>query len=625
MMKHMNELKAAATFTGAPDPLRGMEPYKALHDQAKNTIEQVAARVNGGSRKPQNGLFNQIPRGPSAAPIARGAHLVGPKPPQGAGGAAAVQRSMAGMGGGSAQQPQNANNWQNKAQNLGKPVLNQFTPRGTVQPPGGVTPGQTTSTPKSSTNSGYIPKTVQPRGGLRVTKPAGPTNDYKPPVGGGGGGGFTINQRTVNSGKANTDGTYERGLVNELCAPGGMKPVPPADKLEIFVRNCRNIPADIIAPLLLAKLSEDSYQVQLKALCVVEALCKQEGCEDYLEYFKENQEEIAELGIKGNKAVAKKADSVIVLIERGGEDEPEEEEEPDQPPPPPRRTAPVQQQQVAAEPEPEVDLMAMAGDDGGDGGGDLFNIMPTETEAPPAPEVEAENMFDGLTTEVVNKSVIDNFNFDQIPPTNVPTANPSGDVFGDIDFGGATSMTMNAAPTTTTSSHTNVMSSDTGGGADAFSYFENVKPAAGPGRGRSRGSSAGIDMNAIPSYNPGGMSGYNMPPGGGMMNPGGMAPPPNRYGMNPGMPPQGYNMPPQNQYNPGMPPPNQYNMNLGMNPGMNPGMGYPGMPLQPGMNYGMPPQGMNYGMQQQGMMGVPPPQQQKPKPPDQFANLLGDF
>lgn len=596
----MPELKAASTFTGQPDPLRGMEPYKALHDQAHTTIEQVASRVNGGSRKPQNGLFNTI-KTTGNAPVARGAH-VGPA-------RGVVQpvapKTMTGMGNTTPVQQQPGNSWQNKAQNLGRQTLNVVTPR--VQP----SQGQVVSDQTSSSNTNYVPKPVGPRGMKPGQQPVAPVSQYKAPNGT-----FAITQKSVNSGKANTDGTYERGLVNELCAAGGMKPVPPADKLEIFVRNCRNISADVIAPLVLAKLSEDNYQVELKALCVIEALIKQEGCEDYLEYFKENQEEIAELGIKGNKAVMKKADNLLSLIERGGEDE-VEEEEPEDVPPPPRRTQPVQQELPPPEEEP-MDLMA-----GGDAGGDdLFSIV-QEQPAPAAPEVDSGNMFDGLTTETINQSVTENFDFNVIPPTNVAAA-PASDPFGDIDFGGATSMTMNTNPAP--SSHMSAMS-ESSGGADAFGYFDNVKPAGGR---KTRGSSANIDLNSIPSYTPQQNMGYGPPPGQYGMNPG--MPPPGQYGINPGMPPQGmtggygmnqqpggYNMPPQ-----GMPPPGQY----GMNPGMPPqGMGY-GMPPQGGMGYGMqqgmPPQGMGYGMNPG--MGMPPQQQAPPpKQPDQFANLLPDF
>jgi len=61
---------------------------------------------------------------------------------------------------------------------------------------------------------------------------------------------------SLTSSAAVADGSYEKNLVMELCPPGGLKPVPPADKLTQFCRNLPSLNADLICPVVLDCLED---------------------------------------------------------------------------------------------------------------------------------------------------------------------------------------------------------------------------------------------------------------------------------------------------------------------------------------------------------------------------------
>ena len=63
---------------------------------------------------------------------------------------------------------------------------------------------------------------------------------------------ITITQgHTPTTSGATTDGSYEKNLIMELCPPGGLKPVPPAEKLQDFIKAVPTLNADWICPVLL--------------------------------------------------------------------------------------------------------------------------------------------------------------------------------------------------------------------------------------------------------------------------------------------------------------------------------------------------------------------------------------
>jgi hypothetical protein len=77
------------------------------------------------------------------------------------------------------------------------------------------------------------------------------------------------------AGTATADGSYEKNLILELCPPGGLKAVPPADKLASFARAVPTLNADLISPALLDLIEEGQpWIIRAKALCVMETAVK---------------------------------------------------------------------------------------------------------------------------------------------------------------------------------------------------------------------------------------------------------------------------------------------------------------------------------------------------------------
>jgi hypothetical protein len=110
-----------------------------------------------------------------------------------------------------------------------------------------------------------------------------------------------------NTGGAATDGVYEHGLIEALCAPGGMRAMPPRDKLEQFVQQARTLEPECVCPLIEEKLYDEVWQVNTKALAVIEALCKNDQCAPYFDYFADNIDAINSLQHSNKASVRDKA------------------------------------------------------------------------------------------------------------------------------------------------------------------------------------------------------------------------------------------------------------------------------------------------------------------------------
>lgn len=120
-------------------------------------------------------------------------------------------------------------------------------------------------------------------------------------------------------GTAVSDGSYEKNLVMELCPAGGMKPVPPPDKLLNFAKAIPSLNADLICPVLLDCL-EDGHPwiMRAKALCVMET-CIQAGQRDdntnpYANFFYTCREEIEPLTTHPRAAIKDPARRVCALL-----------------------------------------------------------------------------------------------------------------------------------------------------------------------------------------------------------------------------------------------------------------------------------------------------------------------
>jgi hypothetical protein len=119
-------------------------------------------------------------------------------------------------------------------------------------------------------------------------------------------------------GTAVSDGTYEKNLIVELCPAGGMKAVPPPDKLANFKRAAPSLNPDLICPVLLDCIEEGQpWIIRAKALCVME-VCIQVGNgtdnNPYANFFHACHEEIAPLASHARAAVKEPAQRVLQLL-----------------------------------------------------------------------------------------------------------------------------------------------------------------------------------------------------------------------------------------------------------------------------------------------------------------------
>ena len=94
------------------------------------------------------------------------------------------------------------------------------------------------------------------------------------------------------AGAAATDGAYEQAMVAGLCEPGGLKPVPPEDKLRAFLQAAPTLAEDVIGVCLLEQLNRDEWQSRTKALMVVSALVGCASCPLHLVWWEEHEGDV---------------------------------------------------------------------------------------------------------------------------------------------------------------------------------------------------------------------------------------------------------------------------------------------------------------------------------------------
>jgi hypothetical protein len=85
------------------------------------------------------------------------------------------------------------------------------------------------------------------------------------------------------------DGEYERSLIDALCEPGGLKPIPPEQKLQEFLASATTLSPDVIGNCLLDILcnNEASWQSKIKALIVIANLSlSKNNCPNHSEWWK---------------------------------------------------------------------------------------------------------------------------------------------------------------------------------------------------------------------------------------------------------------------------------------------------------------------------------------------------
>lgn len=111
-----------------------------------------------------------------------------------------------------------------------------------------------------------------------------------------------------------SDGTREHALVSELCAAGGVRPIPPKDKLDAFVKSCRTLDAESVIGALNDKLQEDDSKTQLKALCVLDAILQVPQLDSYGDCLDSAPENLENLYQSKNSLVREKAQHVWKLL-----------------------------------------------------------------------------------------------------------------------------------------------------------------------------------------------------------------------------------------------------------------------------------------------------------------------
>lgn len=103
-------------------------------------------------------------------------------------------------------------------------------------------------------------------------------------------------------------------MVTALCGPGGMRAVPPKDKLDTFMKSAGTLDADIVGPILEEFLTNSAWQVQSKALTVIECLLKNSNCDHFFDYFEENYVEIESCTQSSKSVVRDRSVKVSVIM-----------------------------------------------------------------------------------------------------------------------------------------------------------------------------------------------------------------------------------------------------------------------------------------------------------------------
>jgi len=197
------------------------------------------------------------------------------------------------------------------------------------------------------------------------------------------------------SGTALEDGSYERNLIQELCAPGGLKPEPPPDKLKSFQNAIQSLNSDLICPALLDCLEDGQpWVMKAKALCVMEAcisLTYFKESNPYADFFHACKAEIEPLGIHPRQAIREPANRVLQILGIDASSAP-----------PPKQ--PVQQKPQPV--QPVADLLDFGSEE---------PPPPPPSEAPPV--APSNNIFANLST-----------------PSEAPPVAPSTNIFANLSI-----------------------------------------------------------------------------------------------------------------------------------------------------------------------------------------------
>ncbi|CCI45570.1 unnamed protein product [Albugo candida] len=216
---------------------------------------------------------------------------------------------------------------------------------------------------------------------------------------------------------AQSDGSYERNLISALCAPGGMRAVPPKDKMDAFLKSAITLDPEVVGPILEDCLADGQWTVVSKALTTIEALVKSDGCDGFFEYFADNSTEIEACARSEKNAIRDRAIRIIKVlgVSEGSESAYSKTH--------PETTSDVSQPQ----PQPQADLLGDFSQDSSSNS--LFSGLQTTSRSTPEPPTTSTetvtNMFGGLAIQT-NSQPANTPEPSVLPPVN-PNASASLD------------------------------------------------------------------------------------------------------------------------------------------------------------------------------------------------------
>ncbi len=128
----------------------------------------------------------------------------------------------------------------------------------------------------------------------------------------------TNNNESIGIGKAGnaaSDGEYERGLIEALCEPAGLKPVPPEDKLQAFLVSVITLSPEVVGNCLLDVLNSESWQSRSKALQVIQSIGKSRGCSKFIDWFTSNAaDDLLALLSDSKSSVRQQAEKTLKIL-----------------------------------------------------------------------------------------------------------------------------------------------------------------------------------------------------------------------------------------------------------------------------------------------------------------------
>jgi hypothetical protein len=214
------------------------------------------------------------------------------------------------------------------------------------------------------------------------------------------------------AGSAASDGTYEGGVIAGLCESGGMKAVPPQDKLATFLNTAPTLSPDVVGSCLLNQLNEDAWQTRVKALMVISSLALAKGCAAHKTWWcdPDRLEELRTVNQSDSKAsVRSQAGKTLRTLGEGGDA-------------PAAAAAP---RQASAAPQPQQTSMSLLDD--------------YDEPSAPASAAHAVTDFDPLGMQQQQPQTQTQPNYGQPPPVPAMTPAPQdsgGGMFDGMDMGG---------------------------------------------------------------------------------------------------------------------------------------------------------------------------------------------